>query len=117
MMSLEQIEDQSRAAAVQAAEDKRVPFIIWPEDLDNIPPFPFPFLGDYCPDNWERVELEGPGVFCNAYFVDSSGFGEPGEAALTISDFVDLLEPGYGYAVTEGGQFQVRVGKYRQKVH
>lgn len=113
MMSLEYIEQLSREAATQAAEEGRVPFIVWPEDLDNIPPFPFPFLGDYCPDNWERVDLDGPGVFYNAYFVDSSGFGGDG-TAMDIADFIDLLEPGYGYAITEGGQFQVRVGKYQK---
>jgi len=122
MYDQQTIEQMSRDAALQAAEESREPFIVWPEDLDNIPPFPFPFLGDYCPDNWEPVTLtEGRGVYFGdnpphgAYFVDASGFGQPGEGgALTIGEFVELLEPGFGYALVKTGQFQVKVAKYER---
>ena len=121
MMSLQQIDDMGREAAQEAAQENREPFILWEEDLASIPPFPFPFLGDYCPDGWQAVQLEEQhGVYLGdnspygAYFVDACGLGAPGEAALTIDQFVELLESGYGYAVIESGQFQVKVAKYKR---
>ena len=105
MMSLEQIRALSREAAEHAAEEGQVPYRIEQEDLDTFPPFPFPFLGDYVPDGWSLVET---------YFVDSSGFGQEGEPALTASQFMTKLKVGYGYAIREAGQFQVYVGEYKE---
>ena len=105
MMSLSQIQYESRAAAAKAAREDKHPFIVEAEDLKAIPPFPFPFIGDYVPDGWRKVE---------DYFVDSSGFGRPGEPALTIEQFVKRLTVGHGYAITEAGQFQLYVGEYVQ---
>ena len=115
MLSLEYIEQKSREAAIEAAQEKKHPFIIEAEDIGHLPPFPFPQLGDYLPDGWQRVELneEDRGVYFNAYFVDSSGLSSPDEPALLVGEFIDLLEVGYGYAITEVGKFQVRVGKYK----
>jgi hypothetical protein len=53
------------------------------------------------------------------FFVDSSGFGQPGEPALTFAQFMNaarsLIEsrsaPTY-FAITEAGQFQVYIGAY-----
>lgn len=50
-----------------------------------------------------------------AFFVDKSGWGRPGEPALTIGEFVDMIRPGYGYAVVEEGEFQVHVGVFKRR--
>ncbi len=62
-----------------------------------------PFLGDYVPEGFYLEE---------ELFVDSSGFGRPGEAAMTQEQFLDKLEIGKGYAIREAGEFQVYVGVY-----
>ncbi len=105
MMSLNQIQYESRAAAAKASREGKRPFIVEAEDLKAMPPFPFPFIGSYVPNGWEKVE---------DYFVDSSGFGQPGEPALTIEQFLPRLKMGRGYAVTEAGQFQLYIGEYVQ---
>ena len=67
-----------------------------------------PFLGGYVPKDWVRTKRA-------LLFCDSSGFGQPGEPALTIAEFIDALQVGYGYATVEAGQFQVCVAEYRPK--
>ena len=47
-------------------------------------------------------------------FVDSSGYGLPGEPALTKDEFIASVKKGLGYAVTDIGQFQVYVGVYER---
>lgn len=70
----------------------------------------FPLLGDHKPSGW--VEAMSP-LFC-----DSSGFGSPGEPALTQDQLkVRLKElfwvnPEYGYGVVSVGQFQVHLGVF-----
>jgi hypothetical protein len=108
MMSLQTIRDIQAEAAERAAEEGLTPFVTWPEDLDRIEQqhrFPFPFIGDYVPDGW-TLEDE--------YFVDSSGFGGDGEAAMSAERFMDVLAEhvGAGWAIREAGQFQVMVGRY-----
>jgi hypothetical protein len=61
----------------------------------------------------EVPEYEG-WEFVEEHFVDSSGFGAPGEAALTVSEFIEKLVPGRGYILTGVGQFQVKVSEYRR---
>ena len=65
-----------------------------------------PTIGDYVPRGWKLVDT---------LFVDSSGFGERGEPALTMDAFYDLVRAGFGYAVVEAGQFQVHVGIFQKK--
>ena len=106
MMSLAQIQYESAKTARRAAREGKRPYILWPEDLESIRQagrFPFPFIGSYVPRGWKLVET---------FFVDSSGFGAPGEPALTTETFAAKLEVGFGYAVVEAGQFQVYVGKF-----
>ena len=110
MMSLAQIHSESRKAASKAAKQGKRPFIVEAEDLadwkaGHFTPLPFPFIGSFVPKGWE-VTAE--------YFVDSSGFGGPGEPALTIPAFINKLQVGYGYAITEAGQFQVYISEYRK---
>ncbi|KKM71887.1 hypothetical protein LCGC14_1426060 [marine sediment metagenome] len=62
-------------------------------------------------------ELDEPGEIpgfkrVDDLFVDNTGFGRPDEAALTESQFIDKVEKGFAYALTDIGQFQVHIGVY-----
>ena len=46
------------------------------------------------------------------FFVDSSGWGQEDEPALTINQFLKKIKAGKYYAIIEAGQFQVYVGEY-----
>ena len=71
-----------------------------------------PFLGDHVPDGWVKSNLDD-------LFVDSSGWGSPGEPALTLQEFKEKLAgfvrsgDTYGFGVSQAGQFQVYVSIYR----
>ena len=67
--------------------------------------FKIPFLGDRIPRGWKRTNRA-------PLFVDSSGFGDTSEPALTQDQFFKELTIGMGYAVIEAGQFQVYVAEY-----
>jgi hypothetical protein len=111
MMSPETINSLSREAAKKAAKEKKIPYSYFDVDDTQQVPFPFPFLGDYIPKGWKLVD---------ELFVDASGFGAEDEPALTVRSFLALLkkdvEDGnpYGYAITQAGQFQVYVGRYKK---
>jgi len=106
------IQELVKDAAQEARENGLTPTPIRTLDLDHVPPFPFPFLGDYVPDGWTLCESIDP------LFVDSSGFGSTGEPALTVDQFIarlrDFQKSGdpYGFAIVETGQFQIYVGVY-----
>lgn len=103
MMSLETIEEVTRNANRKASAKNLTPYMIWPEDLiawreGRGFPMPFPMIGDYEPKGWKAVG--------EPLFVDTSGFGEPGELSLTLPQLLDELKQGRGYAFIEQGQFQ-----------
>lgn len=104
MKSLEQIRKESAEAAQRAAEERREPLIAFEDGDDAV--FGAPFLGDYVPEGWTLVRK---------YFVDGSGFGAPGEPALTAKEFLRKVKGGRGYAILEAGQFQVFVGEYTRE--
>lgn len=116
MMSGETIRQFQRDAAKRAARDHKTPFIVWDEDISDWKAngirgsFPFPFIGDYIPRGWKVAEDEDGAV--KSYFVDSSGFGQDDEPASSLTQFLDKLVAGHGYAVTEAGQFQVYVTEF-----
>jgi len=49
------------------------------------------------------------------FFVDSSGWGQEDEPALTLGQFLKKIKAGRYYAIIEAGQFQVHVGEYVKK--
>jgi hypothetical protein len=108
MMSLAQIHELSQDAARDAAEEGLIPFVVEIQDIqgwrENGGGFPFPNLGDYVPPGWVKT---------NEYFVNSSGWGASDEPALTARQFIEKLQPGLGYAITEVGQFQLYVGEFK----
>ncbi len=108
MMSLAQIADLSDEQAERAAKRGSVPFMVWAEDLPRWKsgkPLPFPNIGSYEPPGWREVRR----LFC-----DKSGFGGPGELALTMEEMLDQLKPGMGYAIVEEGQFQIYLGEFEK---
>ena len=113
MMSIEAIVALNDETAEQAALDSLLPFVPFSAaDVDRWPPFPFPSLGHYTPDGWERTE--------NSWFVDKTGHGRASEPALTVDNFKRQLRayiannPGHGFAITEEGPFQVIVSAFRR---
>lgn len=112
MMSLDTIRQMSDKASRKASRQKSVPYVPYNEnEIDNMPSFPFPFLGNFCPKKWVPVG--------EPIFVDSSGWGADDELALSVSRFknllIDNLKHGYGYGIIEQGQFQVYVQAYLPK--
>lgn len=122
MMSLDYIRELSREAAEEAEELGKQPYVfdkdgVTVDNLGNIPN-----LGTLLPTGWVRVSLkkedESRGVYMGdnegygAYFVDSSGFSGPGEPALSIGEFLDVIKPGLGYGIVEVGQFQIKIAAF-----
>ena len=128
MMDLATIRALSEEAGAEAERRGRNPAVIDGTDLaaakaGDLSVLQIPNIGTYLPKNFERVSLEAEdgkkGVYMGdndgfgAYLVDKSGFAADYEPALTLAQFVERLVPGYGYAVVEEGQFQVKVGKFK----
>mgnify|MGYP001617176483 CR=1 FL=1 len=87
MLLGQQIADLSAQAARRAAQENRQPLIVEAEDLPRLAEHirHIPDLGGYRPPKWSLVET---------YFVDSSGFGEPGDPALTFTEFCSRVKVG-----------------------
>src|SRR5438045_2761413 len=114
MMSLDVIVALNEEIAAEAAQNDLVPFVPdGPESVDRWPPFPIPNIGYHKPDGWKRTDQE--------WFVDKSGFGRPGEPALTVEQLKRELRsyiarhPGHGFAITEEGEFQLYISAFRPK--
>ena len=110
MMSLETIRSMSRDAGIEAAQSAVTPKFFWDSDIEDLKNDlsglkAIPNLGDHVPDGFELME---------EHFVDSSGFGAEGEAALTISQFIDKLGTENGYAIIQSGQFQIYIGEFKR---
>jgi hypothetical protein len=76
MMSLEAIRYVNQQIGARAAQEGLVPYVPFNADeTDYYPPFPFPHLGYYQPDDWERTEAH--------WFIDKTGWGREEEPALT----------------------------------
>ena len=73
------------------------------QDGENLVDIPSINVEDY--PEWELVE---------ELFVDSSGFGQESEPALTIEQFYNQIKKGLGYGVIDAGQFQVHVGVFEK---
>lgn len=103
MMDLHAIKEANKRAA-RTAERTRIQPAEWTGDLST---FRVPYIGDHIPVGWKRTNRK-------PYFVDLSGFGQEDEPAMTLRALVERLRVGYGYALTEVGQFQGYVAEYQR---
>lgn len=115
MYSLETIIAMNNRTAEKAERQGKLPRIVrGPDKIDEMPPFPFPSIGDYEPEGWTPLDI---------WFVDATGLGEPGEPALTVAGFkrtlkeylVEHEEEDIGFAIIEEGEFQVHVQAFRKE--
>jgi hypothetical protein len=104
MRSLNEIVAESNRYYRQAKRDKAQPYIAKKDGDEGV--FKAPFLGPYLPKGWQKVDC---------HFVDSSGFGQDGEAALSIRKFLSIVKEGYGYSIREAGQFQVYINEFKRE--
>ena len=137
MISVEQAQAEGRRQAVRSAQQKLIQLALWPEDMtvDGWRNVRIPFLGNrpsirspWGPPMWKQADVREllPDYPYKWFFVDSSGFGMDGEAALSADGFRQLLiaydsaalEAGYEMAVgiVEAGQFQVHVAPYLRRL-
>lgn len=111
MLSIQYIRAESDRAARLAARANKQPYVIYDEEeVDTTKTWPFPFIGDFVPKGWEKVD---------ELFVDSSGFGSESEPALTqrglrakLKEYL-VSDDTFGFAITQCGQFQCYVGVYK----
>ena len=122
MLGLSDIQQVNDEKAAEAAEEGKVPYVYSDiAEVDRRSGFPFPHLGDYIPEGWRKYADEG-GLF----FVDSSGWGEGNESALTAEAFKSEIKKiitvnefvgwDIGWAIVEAGQFQVYVQAFKKEV-
>jgi len=103
MMGLETIKRMNEEATAQAESYRTQPFVAKYDGDNDV--FQCPSIGDYEPEGWEEVEQ---------LFVDTSGFGAPGEPALTADEFLSVVKKDYGYALGDVGQFQAHIRVFRR---
>ena len=125
MKDIEQVQEEARERAIEAAREGQVPFVPWPGDYANLETWQnvcrrLPYLGTYTPPGWlprgVDTVLDYPYEW---FFVDATGLGGPDEPALDIDGFrrkwgefvraTDGDGRSYGLSIAEVGQFQVQI--------
>jgi hypothetical protein len=114
MYGLETIIKRNKEAGERARELDLQPFLLNSRDqLDEMPPFPFPNIGD------DTVEVDKLYERVDSLFCDSSGRGASNEPALTTDQLMaklgDLIEE-HGeirVAIESEGQFQIYLGVWK----
>lgn len=115
MMSSEQMNRLADEAARRAKRNALKPVAAPFSERNQIP-----FLGDYVPKGYRRIDAPNqprPMGCAEGYlFVHGSGWGAPGEPALTQDEFKAYCEanPNLLFGICEAGQFQVVVGVYER---
>jgi hypothetical protein len=134
MMSNQQIQRLSDEAARRSRAEGILPITFTPEELGDTERLRahvrrIPFIGTRRPRGYRLVNASkyigthGTVPFGNRHEsrhyieVDASGFGAPGEIALTFDEFLDAVRkigPYKSYAIIEQGQFQVVIGVFER---
>jgi len=130
MLSNHTMHEITNAAADLARRERKVPHIFTAPEVAVLnsghltPLGAIPFIGNYIPAGWERLDLETEknvdGIAHDQsvrsmprhFFVDSSGCDKTGRA-MSDKRFAELVKPGVGYAVIEAGEFQICIGAFR----
>lgn len=102
------------AEAGARARGKRLkPFPLHSEDqLENMPPFPFPNFGDKS-DDMDEAHERVDSLFCDSY-----GFGGPALSHDGVKRKLKELLEEHGdlmLAIEEQGQFQLYLGVWKEK--
>lgn len=103
MMSLDAIHQLADEKALQAAKENREPYEAI-RDRDGMV-LKCPNIGSYEPSGFTEIDR---------LFVDKSGFGSPGEPALTPEQFLGKVKAGLYYAIVQEGQFQLYIGVFER---
>lgn len=121
-MSAEYMHSLKRDAERKSKREHITPAILLPVHKEGKLKPSIPFVGECVwKRDWVEADLDKMGLDqyghgdvkgTNIIFVDSSGWGNPGETALTVDQFIAMAPVGFGYAVVEAGQFQVCVRAY-----
>lgn len=98
MYSINEIIAMNDETSVEADKKKLQPYVAKNNGDEGV--FKCPNFGYYRPQGWKEI---------GTYFVDNSGFGSEGGLALTPKQFLASVKEGFGYAITEEGQFQVHI--------
>ena len=135
MMSASAIQHLQDEATEMAAQESMSPMPLWDENtvMDDVRRSPS--VGEYVHPEWQPASYQDfencledasyacydqdPGIWV---FCDSSGFGSPGEPALTFRQLVKMLERcvvragemglTLGTTIVEEGQFQIHLGLF-----
>ncbi len=115
MISYTQIQDNADEDGEEARANERQPYRFTIKqrarmlDGDEEPLSFVPNIGSYAPPGF--VEL-------STFFVDSSGFGETGEAAMSILEFLNRAGRAVGayWAIVEVGQFQIYIAQFKPEL-
>lgn len=83
------------------------PYDVWPDDLENFPPFPFPMMGGYVPPGW---------YVTNHFLVSKQGRHNYGdyyrEKSLSVLQFRQRIKVGRAYGVVHIDNHTMRVAEY-----
>lgn len=121
MMSAEYMHSLKVAAQRKSEREGVTPAMLLPAHKEGKLKPSIPFIGERTwKRDWVEVNLDKllPNVPAyercdfrnsNIFFVDSSGWGDENEGALTLRAFLAMAPAGFGYAVVWAGQFQVCV--------
>ena len=129
MMDIDTIVALNKEAGNKAKKDGIKPTTFEHKTLDRFDLMKIVNLGNYVPKGWKRLDVNkyvmkwelpyshkilGKG----GLFVDSSGFGQPNEPALTIDQLISLMakllsnKPSLGFGIVSEGQFQITIGVF-----
>ena len=129
MMDIDTIVALNKEAGNKAKKDGVKPTTFEHKTLDRFDLMKIVNLGNYVPKGWKRLDVnkyvmkwELPYshkiLDKGGLFVDSSGFGQPDEPALTIEQLISLMakllsnKPSLGFGIVSEGQFQITIGVF-----
>lgn len=141
MMSIETMRAMQRRAARESQRNHVEPLLVTERDLGVLTTHlrGIPSIGERLPRGWQRVharklyrETGGAvadpwqrgyargvdGEYGETLFVDSSGWGNNTEPALTFGEFCNWVHDhgvNHGFAIVEAGQFQIVIGVFKQR--
>jgi len=100
--------------------NKFEPYEIWPEETDSFPPYPFPLMGAYIPEDWyvtdfflARISAPPEGVPTPMHGSRMTNFGNyPYEASIGFDEVKLRLKVGRAYGVVYLDKKTIRIAEY-----